>query len=95
MYFRDIDISTLKMLAALDLGMEQADTALVIGGVPVPKTKTLTDCGVKDGDILLAMTRAEIANGRSCDQRENQDSNQQGKDSLVISAGFILEPFKP
>ena len=72
------NISTLKMLAALDLGMEQDNTALVIGGVPVPKTKTLNECGVKDGDILLAMTRNEIQTGRSCDLRANPDSNQQG-----------------
>ena len=51
---RDLDIATLKMLASLELGMENENTAIVVGGVPVPKTSTLKQCGVKDGDLIQA-----------------------------------------
>ena len=50
----DLELENLKALLEIDSGVQSSQIVIFHNGVPLSDDKkTLKDCGVKDGDVLL------------------------------------------
>lgn len=69
----NLDLGTIKMLSALDLGMDPMSMTLVINGRPVIQNEsTLDQSGVQDGDIIMALP----VNAQQLLQQQQQQQQQ-------------------
>lgn len=72
----NLDLGTIKMLSALDLGMDPMSMTLVINGRPVIQNEsTLDQSGVKDGDIIMALP----VNAQQLLQQQQQQQQHQSR----------------
>lgn len=53
----NLDIATIKMLCAVDLSMDHTKMIFMFDGRPLTaSTETLAQCGINDGDVLMAVS---------------------------------------
>lgn len=70
----ELDIATLKMLSAVDLGLDFNNMMILRNGAPMLNDQaTLSAAGVGDGDILMALPNAFAGRSRTAPpQRQSQ-----------------------